>query len=44
MEKQEALPMIGDLWIHVDPSLLGGTMMFFKPKHAKNTIVEILDH
>ncbi len=26
---------MGDLWIHVDPFSIGGTIRFFRPKHSE---------
>jgi hypothetical protein len=34
-ESQKKKPRLNNKWIHVDPSLMGGTMKFFKPKHTK---------
>jgi hypothetical protein len=32
-ESKKSLPRLNNKWIHVDPSLMGGIMRFFKPKH-----------
>lgn len=34
-EHYDALPRLGDLWIRIDPSLMGGVVKFFKPNHAE---------
>ncbi len=43
-ESQKTLPRLNNKWIHVDPSLMGGAMRFFKPKHTKKTTGGGLDH